>query len=197
MIDYIKGSIAELNPAYAVIDNHGIGYMMNISLSTYDVLARYKTDEAVLLYVHEAIREDAHLLYGFATKREREAFLLLISVSGVGPNISRMVLLSMSVDEFSQDIASNNVSQFKTVKGVGGKTAQRIIVDLKDKIKLADDTLLQQTGQVTGETFDEALAALVMLGFSQQASQKTLKSLFASNPALTVEQAIKQALKMM
>jgi len=197
MIDYIKGTIAELNPAYAVIDNHGIGYMMNISLSTYDVLARYKTDEAVLLYVHEAIREDAHLLYGFATKREREAFLLLISVSGVGPNIARMVLSSMSVDEFSQAIASNNVSQFKTVKGVGGKTAQRIIVDLKDKIKLADDTLLQQTGQVTGETFDEALAALVMLGFSQQASQKTLKSLFASNPALTVEQAIKQALKMM
>lgn len=197
MIDYIKGAIAELNPAYAVIDNHGIGYMMNISLSTYDVLARYKTDEAVLLYVHEAIREDAHLLYGFATKREREAFLLLISVSGVGPNIARMVLSSMSVDEFSQAIASNNVSQFKTVKGVGGKTAQRIIVDLKDKIKLADDTLLQQTGQVTGETFDEALAALVMLGFSQQASQKTLKSLFASNPALTVEQAIKQALKMM
>lgn len=197
MIDYIKGSIAELNPAYAVIDNHGIGYMMNISLSTYDVLARYKMDEAVLLYVHEAIREDAHLLYGFATKREREAFLLLISVSGVGPNIARMVLSSMSVDEFSQAIASNNVSQFKSVKGVGGKTAQRIIVDLKDKIKLADDTLLQQTGQVTGETFDEALAALVMLGFSQQASQKTLKSLFASNPALTVEQAIKQALKMM
>lgn len=197
MIDYIKGSIAELNPANAVIDNHGIGYMMNISLSTYDVLARYKTDEAVLLYVHEAIREDAHLLYGFATKREREAFLLLISVSGVGPNIARMVLSSMSVDEFSQAIASNNVSQFKSVKGVGGKTAQRIIVDLKDKIKLADDTLLQQTGQVTGETFDEALAALVMLGFSQQASQKTLKSLFASNPALTVEQAIKQALKMM
>ena len=197
MIDYIKGTIAELNPAYVVMDNHGMGYMMNISLSTYDVLARYKTDEAVLLYVHEAIREDAHLLYGFATKREREAFLLLISVSGVGPNIARMVLSSMSVDEFSQAIASNNVSQFKSVKGVGGKTAQRIIVDLKDKIKLADDTLLQQTGQVTGETFDEALAALVMLGFSQQASQKTLKSLFASNPALTVEQAIKQALKMM
>lgn len=197
MIDYIKGSIAELNPAYAVIDNHGIGYMMNISLSTYDVLARYKTDEAVLLYVHEAIREDAHLLYGFATKREREAFLLLISVSGVGPNIARMVLSSMSVDEFSQAIASNNVSQFKSVKGVGGKTAQRIIVDLKDKIKLADDTLLDKTDLASGETFDEALAALVMLGFTQQASQKALKSLFSSNPALTVEQAIKQALKLM
>ena len=197
MIDYIKGSITELNPAFVVIDNHGIGYMMNISLSTYDVLARVGKTEETLLYVYEAIREDAHLLYGFANKQEREAFMLLILVSGVGPNTARMVLSSMSVDEFSQAIASSNVAMFKTVKGVGGKTAQRIIVDLKDKIKLADDTLLHQTGQVTGESFDEALAALVMLGFSQQASQKALKSLFSSHPGLTVEQAIKQALKMM
>jgi len=196
MIDYIKGSIAELNPAFAVIDNHGVGYMMNISLSTYDVLSRVGREDT-LLYVYEAIREDAHLLYGFANKKEREAFLLLISVSGVGPNIARMILSSMSVDEFSQAIASSNVAMFKSVKGVGGKTAQRIIVDLKDKIKLADDSLLHQTGQVTGESFDEALAALVMLGFSQQASQKVLKSLFSSHPGITVEQAIKQALKMM
>ena len=196
MIDYIKGSIAELNPAFAVIDNHGVGYMMNISLSTYDVLSRVGREDT-LLYVYEAIREDAHLLYGFANKKEREAFLLLISVSGVGPNIARMILSSMSVDEFSQAIASSNVAIFKSVKGVGGKTAQRIIVDLKDKIKLADDSLLHQTGQVTGESFDEALAALVMLGFSQQASQKVLKSLFSSHPGITVEQAIKQALKMM
>ncbi len=196
MIDYIKGQVVELNPAYAVIDNHGIGYMMNISLSTYDALSRVGQDDA-LLYVHEAIREDAHLLYGFATKREREAFLLLISVSGVGPNIARMVLSSMSVDEFSQAIAGNNVAMFKSVKGVGAKTAQRIIVDLKDKIKPTGDTLLEQTGTATGEVFDEALAALVMLGFTQQASQKALKSLFSSHPSLTVEQAIKQALKMM
>ncbi len=196
MIDYIKGQVVELNPAYAVIDNHGIGYMMNISLSTYDALSRVGQDDA-LLYVHEAIREDAHLLYGFATKREREAFLLLISVSGVGPNIARMVLSSMSVDEFSQAIAGNNVAMFKSVKGVGAKTAQRIIVDLKDKIKPTGDTLLEHTGTATGEVFDEALAALVMLGFTQQASQKALKSLFSSHPSLTVEQAIKQALKMM
>lgn len=196
MIDYIKGQVVELNPAYAVIDNHGIGYMMNISLSTYDALSRVEQDDA-LLYVHEAIREDAHLLYGFATKREREAFLLLISVSGVGPNIARMVLSSMSVDEFSQAIAGNNVAMFKSVKGVGAKTAQRIIVDLKDKIKPTGDTLLEHTGTATGEVFDEALAALVMLGFTQQASQKALKSLFSSHPSLTVEQAIKQALKMM
>jgi Holliday junction DNA helicase RuvA len=196
MIDYIKGRIAELNPAYVVIDNHGIGYMMNISLSTYDALNKGGQDEA-MLYVHEAIREDAHLLYGFSSKREREAFLLLISVSGVGPNIARMVLSSMSVDEFSQAIAGNNVAMFKSVKGVGGKTAQRIIVDLKDKIKPTGDTLLEHTGSATSEVFDEALAALVMLGFTQQASQKALKSLLASHPSLTVEQAIKQALKMM
>ncbi len=197
MIDYIKGAIAELNPTYVVIDNHGVGYMMNISLSTYDVLSRVGQGNDALLYVHEAIREDAHVLYGFSAKKEREAFLLLISVSGVGPNTARMVLSSMSVEEFSQAIAGSNVAMFKSVKGVGAKTAQRIIVDLKDKIKVADNTLLVQAGQPAGETFDEALAALVMLGFTQQASQKALKSLFAKNSALTVEQAIKQALKMM
>lgn len=196
MIDYIKGSVAELNPAYVVIDNHGIGFMLNISLSTYDVIAAAGQEEA-MLYTYEVIREDAHLLYGFATKREREAFLQLISVSGVGPNIARMILSSMSVDEFSQAVAGNNVAMFKAVKGVGAKTAQRIIVDLKDKIKPTGDTLLIQTNQAAGEVFDEALAALVMLGFSQQASQKALKSLFSSNPGLSVEAAIKQALKMM
>ena len=196
MIDYIKGEIAELNPAFAVIDNQGIGYMLNISLSTYNVI-NASGKEPVLLYVYEAIREDAHLLYGFATKREREAFLSLISVSGVGPNIARMVLSSMSVDEFEQAIAGGNVAMFKSVKGVGGKTAQRIIVDLKDKIKLADLTLLEHTDHAGSKAFDEALAALVMLGFSQQVSNKTLKSLFSSHPSLTAEQAIKQALKMM
>ena len=196
MIDYIKGSVAELNPAYVVIDNHGIGFMLNISLSTYDVIAAAGQEEA-MLYTYEVIREDAHLLYGFATKREREAFLQLISVSGVGPNIARMILSSMSVDEFSQAVAGNNVAMFKAVKGVGAKTAQRIIVDLKDKIKPADFTLLNQTSTATSEVFDEALAALVMLGFTQQASQKVLKSLFSSHPTLTVEQAIKMSLKMM
>ena len=197
MIEYIKGELVELNPAYAVIDNHGVGYMLNISLSTFDSLSQAGKGSVAKLYVHEAIREDAHLLYGFFSKKEREAFLLLISVSGVGPNIARMVLSSMSADDFSRAIAGNNVALFKAVKGVGAKTAQRIIVDLKDKIKLADDTLLEKADRAAGETFDEALAALVMLGFSQQASQKALKSLFSSNPTLNVEQAIKQALKMM
>ena len=196
MIDYIKGDIVELNPAFVVIDNHGMGYMINISLSTFEALNGVGKG-AALLYIYEAIREDAHLLYGFATKREREAFTSLISVSGVGPNIARMVLPSMSVDEFEQAIVNNNVAMFKTVKGVGGKTAQRIIVDLKDKIKLVNATLLEHTDSANSDAFDEALAALVMLGFSQQASNKALKSLFSSHPTLTVEQAIKQALKMM
>jgi len=197
MIEYIKGELVELNPAFAVIDNHGVGYMLNISLSTFDSLSQAGKGSVAMLYVHEAIREDVHLLYGFFSKKEREAFLLLISVSGVGPNIARMVLSSMSADDFSRAIAGNNVALFKAVKGVGAKTAQRIIVDLKDKIKLADDTLLEKADLAAGETFDEALAALVMLGFSQQASQKALKSLFSSNPTLNVEQAIKQVLKMM
>ena len=196
MIDYITGSITELTPTSAVLDNHGIGYMINISLTTYDVLNR-GTRESATLYIHEAIREDAHLLYGFATKNEREAFLLLITVSGVGPNTARMILSSMSVEEFSQAIAAGNAALLKSVKGVGAKTAQRIIVDLKDKIKPTGDTLLQVKGQADSEVYDEALAALVMLGFSQQASNKVLKSLFAKNPSLSVEVAIKQALKMM
>ena len=196
MIDYIKGDIVELNPAFVVIDNHGMGYMINISLSTFEALNETGKGTA-LLYIYEAIREDAHLLYGFATKREREAFTSLISVSGVGPNLARMVLSSMSVDEFEQAIVNNNVAMFKSVKGVGGKTAQRIIVDLKDKIKLVNATLLEHTDSANSDAFDEALAALVMLGFSQQASNKALKSLFSSHPSLTVEQAIKQALKMM
>ena len=197
MIEYIKGELVELNPAYAVIDAHGVGYGLNISLSTYDNLTKTGAGSNAKLFVYEAIREDAHLLYGFSAKNEREAFLLLISVSGVGPNTARMILSSLNVDEFSHAVATGNVAAFKAVKGVGAKTAQRIIVDLKDKIKVADSTLIEKADVAAGETFDEALAALVMLGFSQQASGRVLKSLFASNPALTVEQAIKQALKMM
>ena len=194
MIEYIKGELTELTPALATVEAGGVGYGLSISLNTFSAIQGKKE---VKLYVYEAIREDAHLLYGFATKQEREAFLLLISVSGVGPNIGRMVLSSMTVEEFNQAIIGSNVAMFKTVKGVGGKTAQRIIVDLKDKIKPTGDTLLQVTGQAAGESFDEALAALVMLGFTQQASQKALKSLFSKNPTLGVEEAIKRALKMM
>ncbi len=196
MYDYISGNVVELNPAFAVLDNQGIGYMVNISLTTYDQISRGDKSQCKL-YVYEAIRDDAHLLYGFATKRERELFLLLITVSGVGVNSARMILGAGPAEQVESAIAQGNVAMLKSVKGIGAKTAQRIIVDLKDKIKVADSTLIEKADVAAGETFDEALAALVMLGFSQQASGRVLKSLFASNPALTVEQAIKQALKMM
>ena len=197
MLDYIKGSITELNPAYVVIDNHGLGYMINISLSSYDQLAKLGSEATAHVFVYEAIREDAHVLYGFTTKCERELFELLISVSGVGPNTARMILSAAPAEQLEQAIASGNVALLKSVKGVGGKTAQRIIVDLKDKINSTVNTLIVGTGAPKSEIFDEALAALTMLGFTQQASVKALKKLFEKQPDITIEQAIKQALKMM
>lgn len=196
MYDYISGKISELNPAFVVIDNNGLGYMINISLTTYNEVSKKSRDEIVKLYVYEAIREDAHVLFGFAGKHERELFTLLISVSGVGPNTARMILSSLSPSDLEQCIAGGNVSQLKSVKGIGGKTAQRILVDLKDKIKVASDTLLD-SDSAPSAVFDEALAALVMLGFTQQMSQKALKKLLKDNPDITVEEAIKKALKMM
>lgn len=194
MIEYIKGSIAEITPAYAVIDNNGIGYMINISLYAYEKLQG--TQQEAMLYIYEAIREDAHVLYGFVDKRERELFMLLISVSGVGPNTARMILSALTPDDLSVSIATGNVNSLKMVKGIGAKTAQRIIVDLKDKIKTDSSTLLSMT-PANNEVYEEALAALVMLGFTQTMSQKVLAKLLAANNQITVEDAIKQALKMM
>ena len=193
MIEYIKGEIAEITPTYTVIDNNGIGYFVNISLNTYTSLQNSKN---ATLYIYEAIREDAHILYGFHNKHEREMFLLLISVSGVGPNSARMILSSLSPSELETAIATSGVAALKAVKGIGAKTAQRIIVDLKDKIKAPSDTLNIQV-PANNEIFDEALAALVMLGFSQQASQKVLKKLLSDTQELNVENVIKKALKMM
>lgn len=194
MYDYIKGNVAELTPTYVVLDNHGVGYMINISLNSFNALQHQ--EDVVKVYVYEAIREDAHLLYGFTERSERELFLLLISVSGVGANTARMILSSLTPSDLEQAIASENVGILKSVKGIGAKTAERIIVDLKDKIKLSTDTLLDKS-QVTSEVFDEAMSALVMLGFTKQMSQKALKKLFTAEPTITVEQAIKKALKMM
>ena len=196
MLDYICGQIAELNPTFVVVDNNGIGYMINISLTTYNEVLKKSKGEMAKLYVYEAIREDAHVLFGFATKHERELFMMLISVSGVGPNTARMILSSLSPEDLEQCIASGNVGLLKSVKGIGGKTAQRILVDLKDKIKVASDTLLDNDS-APNAVFDESLAALIMLGFTQQMSQKVLKKLFKENPSITVEEAIKKALKMM
>ena len=194
MIEYIKGNITELTPTYAIIDNNGIGYFVNISLYTFTAL---QNTQNATIYIYEAIREDAHTLFGFTEKNEREMFLLLISVSGVGPNSARMILSSLSPTELQTAIATSNVGALKAVKGIGAKTAQRIIVDLKDKIKAPSDSLLDIQVPANNEVYDEALAALVMLGFSQQASQKVLKKLLSESQGLSVEKVIKQALKMM
>jgi Holliday junction DNA helicase, RuvA subunit len=194
MIDYIKGKITELTPTSATIETGGIGYLMHISLTTYSSL---ENKDSAQIYVYEAIREDAHLLFGFYTKEEREMFLLLISVSGIGANTARMILSSLSITELQQCIAQDNVTALKNIKGIGLKTAQRIIIDLKDKI-----------GRITGEAKiigtesyspvkQEAAQALAMLGFQQAHISKALEKIFAGSPILTIEQAIKQALKLL
>lgn len=193
MIEYIKGQLTELTPTYSVIECSGVGYLLNISVPTYSALEG-KTDAKLL--VHEAIREDAHVLYGFINEQERSLFRLLIGVSGVGANTARMILSSIAAPQLEQIILSGDHSTLKKVKGIGTKTAERIIVDLKDKIKPIGDALILQQS-VTNEVFEEALAALVMLGFNRLQSQKVLKKLFDSEPSIKVEIAIKKALSMM
>ena len=194
MIDYIKGEIAELTPTTAVIDCNGVGYELNISLLDY---SRLQQSEAAKLYVHESIREDAHVLFGFIEKRSRELFRLLIGVSGVGPNTARLILSSLTAVQLESCIASGDEKMLKAVKGIGGKTAQRIIVDLKDKIKVGEGTFISNVATSASEVFEDSVAALVMLGFTAQQSRKFLGKLFEANPSLTTENAIKQALKMM
>ena len=194
MIEYGRGKIEEVTPAYVVVETAGgVGYMLNISLNAYTKL---QSEREARLYVYEAIREDAYVLYGFTDKHERELFMLLITVSGVGPNTARMILSSLTPADLEAVISGGNVGALKSVKGIGAKTAQRIIVDLKDKINTTGDSLLIHT-QIENEAYEEALAALIMLGFTRQMSEKALKKLYAENPKVTVEQAIKQALKMM
>lgn len=193
MLDYIRGEVAEITPTYIVVDCSGLGYFVNISLNTYTALQK---ERSAKVYVHEAIREDAHVLFGFADKLEREMFQLLISVSGVGPNTARMILSSLTPTDLQSVIATNNVNLLKSVKGIGAKTAQRIIVDLKDKIKRGDDTLLVQL-ETQSETYEQAVAALVMLGYTQQAVQKAVGKLLKEQPDAKVEDLIKKALKIL
>ena len=197
MIEYVKGELAELGPAIAVVDCQGVGYALNISLNTYSAIQGKKECK---LYVYEAIREDAYNLYGFADKQERELFLLLISVSGIGGNTARMILSALSPSELVNVISSGNANLLKTVKGIGLKTAQRIIVDLKDKIKAGSaagslDNVPGLLPPANAEIQEEAVAALTMLGFAQAASQKVVASIMQEDPAAPVEQVIKLALK--
>ena len=198
MIDYIKGELTELTPALAVVEAAGVGYGMNISLNTFSAIQGKKD---VKLYVYESIREDAHVLFGFASKKEREMFLLLITVSGVGPNTARMVLSSMSPAELCDCISTGNERMIKTIKGIGLKTAQRIIVDLRDKIvslgiaaEIPAGGAIQQP--VNSEVKEEAISALTMLGFSPAPSHKVVMQILKDNPNMPVEQVIKTALKL-
>lgn len=193
MIEYIKGIVAGISPTTVIIEAAGIGYELNISLTTFSVIERQP--EAKLL-VHEVIREDTHILYGFVTTDEREIFRLLIGVSGIGANTARMILSAIPPQELSGIITSGDHTRLKSVKGIGTKTAQRIIVDLRDKIKPTDNTFTQQPA-LYGEVFDESLAALVMLGFPKTTSDKVLRKIFEANPAIKVEDAIKRALSML
>lgn len=196
MIDYIKGDVAELTPTSVTLETYGVGYFINISLTTYTHLHGKKDAK---IYIYEAIREDSHTLFGFYDKHEREIFIHLISVSGVGPNTGRMILSSLSSQEVEAVIASENATVLQTVKGIGAKTAQRIILDLKDKIKYTEGGA---TVKVSAAIFaaghgQEAVSALVMLGFSKPASEKVIAKIVKESPSLSVEAIIKEALKRM
>lgn len=192
MIEYIRGILAELTPAQAVIECNGVGYSANISLNTYSALQGKKECK---LFVSEIIREDAYTLFGFFSKEERELFLHLITVSGIGGNTARMILSSLSPAELTNVITQGNANALKSVKGIGLKTAQRIIVDLKDKIPGvgAKDVSLDLGN--TSEIVDEAVSALTMLGFAMQPSRKVVDAILKENPGAKVEMVIKMALK--
>ena len=199
MIEYIKGDITELTPALMILECGGIGYALNISLNTFTACNGKPNGK---LYVYEVIREDAHLLYGFAEKIERELFLLLTSVSGVGPNTARMILSSFPPSELIQVIGQKNETALTAVKGIGQKTAQRILVDLKNKVGTLESANAALSGTnptvLANETVvEEAVAALVMLGFQKNASQKAVASILKANPGSTVEQVSKAALRML
>jgi len=192
MFEYIKGSIADLTPTYVIVDCGGVGYYVNISLQTYSSIEGKKD---ALVYLHQVIREDAHLLFGFASKEERDLFRLLISVSGVGANTARVILSSMSAIEIQKVIMQADVNALKQIKGIGLKTAQRIVVDLKDKVSGKDLESSQLFTSINNTTRQEALSALVMLGFNKTAAEKVLDQLLKVESNQSVEGLIKLALK--
>ena len=195
MYEYITGTIAEATPTYAVIEAGGVGYMIHISLKSYSDIEHAKEAK---LYVHFIVREDQQTLFGFTTKLERELFRQLISVSGVGGNTARMILSTYSSRELQNIIATENAVLLKNVKGLGLKTAQKIIVELSGKmleLGASDMMISAPATSAHSQTFDEALAALSMLGFQKGASEKALKAIFKENPQISVEEAIRSALK--
>ena len=195
MIEYLRGELAELTPATAIIECCGVGYETSITLNTYSALQGKKD---VKVYIYEVIREDTHQLFGFSTKPERELFLLLISVSGIGGNTARTILSAFTVNELCDAIASGNEAAIKSVKGIGLKTAQRLIVDLKDKIMGIYDSSAgtsAPTAVMNNDNIDGAVQALAMLGFPTSAANKVVQAIAKSEPDATIEQLIKLALK--
>lgn len=195
MIEYLRGELAELTPATAIIECCGVGYETSITLNTYSALQGKKD---VKVYIYEVIREDTHQLFGFSTKPERELFLLLISVSGIGGNTARTILSAFTVNELCDAIASGNEVAIKSVKGIGLKTAQRLIVDLKDKIKGIYDVSAGTSAPIAvmnNDNIDGAVQALAMLGFPTSAANKVVQAIAKSEPNATIEQLIKLALK--
>ena len=193
MYAFISGKIAEITPAYAIVDNHGVGYFINITLNTFTAIGE---QTEVKLFTHLQVLEDAHNLFGFYTAKERDMFELLISVSGVGCNTARLILSSLTVNELSTAIANEDTRTIQAVKGIGSKTAQRIIVDLKDKVKKTDYTE-EIVGLVDNTVKNEALSALVILGFSKNAASKALDKLLKQTPDASVEVLIREALKLL
>ena len=191
MYEYIRGNIADISPANIIVETGGIGYFINISLTTY---SQFSGKKDCKIYLHQIVREDAHILYGFADLAERELFRNLISVNGVGASTAIMMLSSLSADELRSAVTTENVAVLKAVKGIGAKTAQRIIIDLKDKLGK-----MPESGHIllpTDNTIQiEALSALVMLGFAKKDAEKVVSKILTEQADATVESVIKQALK--
>lgn len=192
MITHIRGKLIEKYPTHAIVETGGVGYMLHISLNTFSQLPE---NEWVLIYTYLSIKEDSHTLYGFSTKTERELFKLLISVSGVGPSIARTMLSSMTTDEIQHAIASGNVAAIQSVKGIGSKTAQRLLVDLRDKISktyIIDEEISNLEGNTTK---NEALSALEVLGFNKKIAEKVIDKILFEDTSQSLEIVIKKALK--
>lgn len=197
MIEYLKGEVTELDPTHAVVECAGVGYYCAISVYTFDHL---KQGSSQKIWISESIREDAHLLYGFSSKQERTLFEMLTSVSGVGPSIARCILSSLAPDELVAVVSSGNDKMLKNVKGIGAKTAQRIIVDLKDRISDLGITAATPAGSpiiATSQNADEAIQALQALGYPAASAQKAVNTLLLKDPNASVQTLIKQALHMM
>jgi len=191
MFDYIKGKIIEINPAYVIVETNNIGYHINISLSTFSQIQNQKD---IILYLHQIIREDAHFLYGFYTKQEREIFKNLISVSGVGANTARMILSSYPYQEIQRAIINEDINFLQSIKGIGIKTAQRIVVELRDR--LTKESATTEIFKVVNNTLkNEALLALNSLGFSKSMAEKVISKILSTEPEITIEELIKKALK--